>query len=150
MLNEAISIREVSLYRDPQNARSRSLLAGNYAERGSAFLSAGKSDDALRDIRKAVELQTTIIELDPKGTAARISMADYQSRLGTANTLLARESAGPRAQQYWREAAKYFRRADALFAAMSGEGLLLSAQIKQEARMAAEGAAEAARHVSEN
>ncbi|HYI94193.1 MAG TPA: serine/threonine-protein kinase [Bryobacteraceae bacterium] len=150
MLNEAISIREVSLYRDPQNARSRSLLAGNYAERGSAFLNAGRSDDALRDIRRAVELQTTIIELDPKGTAARISMADYQSRLGAANTLLARESSGARAQQYWREAAKYFRRADALFAAMSGEGLLLSAQIRQEARMAAEGAAEAARHVAEN
>jgi hypothetical protein len=77
-------------------------------------------------------------------------MADYQSRLGAANTLLARESSGARAQQYWREAAKYFRRADALYAAMSGEGLLQSAQIRQDAKLAAEGASEAARHVAEN
>lgn len=148
--DEAISIREISLSRDPQNARSRSLLAGNYAERGTAFLNGGRVDNALRDIRRAVELQTTIIELDPKGTAARISMADYQSRLGSAYASLAREASGARAQQFWREAAKYFRRADALFAAMSGEGLLQSGLIRQDAKRAAEGAAEAARHITEH
>jgi tetratricopeptide (TPR) repeat protein len=148
-LNEAIAIREVSLSRDPQNARSRSLLAGNFAERGMAYLSAGRYDEAMRDIRKAVELQTTIIEVDPKGTAARISMADYQSRLGAANAVLAKQSSGAKAQQYWRESAKYFRRADALYAAMSGEGLLQSAQIRAEAKLAADGATEAARHIVE-
>ena len=41
--NEAIAIREESLSRDPQNARSRSLVAGNYAERGTTYFEAGQS-----------------------------------------------------------------------------------------------------------
>lgn len=147
VFNKAIGIRETSLARDPQNARSRSLLAGNFAERGTALLNAGRDADGLKDLRKALELETSIIEVDPRGTAARFAMADFQNRLGEAHAKLARQSSGPQSQVYWREAAKFYRRADALYAALGGEGLLGSTQARADAKRAADGAAEAGRHL---
>jgi len=146
--NTAIATREVSLARDPQNARSRSLLAGNLAERGTALLNAGRDAEGLKDLRRALELETAIIEVDPRGTSARFAMADFQSRLGEAHAKLAKQSSGSQAQLYWREAAKYYRRADALFAALGGEGLLGSTPARNDAKRAADGAAEAGRHIT--
>jgi non-specific serine/threonine protein kinase/serine/threonine-protein kinase len=148
VLNEAIKIRELSLSRDSQNARSRALLAGNIAERGSAFLQAGKLNEALQDFNKAVELQTSIIEVDPRGTAARTAMADFQNRLASAYATLAARTPS-KAQQNWREAAKYYRRADALYTALAGDGLLRSPQLKAEAKRAHDGAVDAATQLGE-
>ena len=148
--NEAITIREQSLSRDPQNARSRSLVAGNYAERGTTFFDAGQTTQALRDLHRAVEYQTALIEVDPKGTPTRIAMADFQCRLAAANATLARKSKGVKSQTYWRESAKYFRRADALYSALSSEGLLQSPQLRDQAKRAAEGAQESDQMLGEN
>jgi non-specific serine/threonine protein kinase/serine/threonine-protein kinase len=148
--NEAVSIREESLSRDPQNARSRSLVAGNYAERGTTHFEAGHVPEALQDLHKAVEYQTSLIEVDPKGTPTRIAMADFQCRLAKANATLARKSSGAKTPSYWREAAKYFRRADALYSALSSEGLLQSPQLRKMAKEAAEGAQESGQMAGEN
>ena len=148
VLNEAIKIRELSLSRDPQNARSRALLAGNIAERGSTFLQADKLTEALRDFNKAVELQTSIIEVDPRGTSARTAMADFQNRLASAYAALAVRTPS-KAQQNWREAAKYYRRADALYTALEGDGLLRSPQLKAGAKRAHDGAVDAAAQLGE-
>jgi eukaryotic-like serine/threonine-protein kinase len=148
--NEAIAIREESLSRDPQNARSRSLVAGNYAERGTTYLEAGHFSEALRDLHKAVEYQTSLIEVDPKGTPTRIAMADFQCRLAKANAMLARKSSAAKHQAYWRESAKYFRRADALYSALLSEGLLQSPQLRKMAKEAAEGAQESDQMLGEN
>jgi serine/threonine protein kinase len=148
--DEAIAIREESLSRDPQNARSRSLVAGNYAERGTTYFEAGKVAQALQDLHKAVEYQTALIEVDPKGTPTRIAMADFQCRLGKANQTLARKVRGAKSQTYWRESAKYFRRADALYSALSSEGLLQSPQLRNMAKQAAEGAQESDQMLGEN
>jgi serine/threonine protein kinase len=148
--NEAITIREQSLSRDPQNARSRSLVAGNYAERGTTYFDAGQTTQALRDLHRAVEYQTALIEVDPKGTPTRIAMADFQCRLAAANATLARKSRGVKSQTYWRESAKYFRRADALYSALSSEGLLQSPQLRNMAKKAAEGAQESDQMAGEN
>lgn len=147
MFDKVIALRETALARDPQNARSRSLLAGNYSERGTTFASAGRMPEALRDLRKALVLETAIADLDPKGTATRFAMADIQSRLGSVHATIARQSRVSR-DQHWREAAKYFRRADALYTALAGEGMLQSPQLRAAATRTAEGAREAGEHLA--
>lgn len=148
--DKVIAMREATLARDPDNARSRSLLAGNYAERGLSMAGAGQMTNALRDLRKALELETKIAEVDPKGTATRFAMADIQGRLASVHASIARESRGAAGQQHWREAAKYFRRADALYTALAGDGMLQSPQLRVNARNASEGAKEAASHIGQD
>jgi non-specific serine/threonine protein kinase/serine/threonine-protein kinase len=144
--NKAIAIREASLERDPQNLRSRSLLAGNHAERGTAYAKAERMPEALRDLRRALELETAITEVDPLGSATRFALADFQRRLGALYATMAKRASGAAADQHWRESARFFRRADALYVALSRQGLLNSTQLRTWAKEAAEGAAEAARH----
>jgi tetratricopeptide (TPR) repeat protein len=150
MFDKVIRLRETTLARDPDNARSRSLLAGNYAERGTSFAEAGRMTEALRDLRRALDLETVIAEVDPKGTATRFAMADMQSRLASAYATLARRSKSAQRDQYWREAAKYFRRADALYTALAGEGLLQSPQLRADAKRTADGAREASEHLAKD
>jgi hypothetical protein len=113
-------------------------------------LEAGHFSEALRDLHKAVEYQTSLIEVDPKGTPTRIAMADFQCRLAKANAMLARKSSAAKHQAYWRESAKYFRRADALYSALLSEGLLQSPQLRKMAKEAAEGAQESDQMLGEN
>jgi hypothetical protein len=77
-------------------------------------------------------------------------MADFQCRLAKANATLARKATGIKSQSYWRESAKYFRRADALYSALSSEGLLQSPQLRSMAKEAAAGAQESGQMVGEN
>jgi tetratricopeptide (TPR) repeat protein len=150
MFNKVIALREAALARDPHNARSRSLLAGNYAERGTSHAAEGRVTDAFRDLRRALELQTVIAEGDPKGTATRFAMADIQSRLASLYAKMAREGRSGSRDQHWRDAAKYFRRADALYTALAGEGMLQSAPLQADAKRTAEGAREAAAHLAKD
>jgi tetratricopeptide (TPR) repeat protein len=152
MFNKVIALRETMLSRDPQNARSRTLLAGNYAERSTAMAGAGRMTDALRDMRKALDLESTIAEVDPKGTATRFAMAGFQSRLASLHATLAKQGGGAGGSRdfHWREAAKYFRRADALYKALAGEGMLNSAQLRADATRTAEGAREAVAYLAKD
>jgi eukaryotic-like serine/threonine-protein kinase len=150
MFDKVIALREATLARDPHNARSRSLLAGNYAERGTSFANAGRMTDALRDLRKALELETLIAEVDPKGTATRFAMADLQSRLASLHAVMAKQGGSGSRDHHWREAAKYFRRADALYTALDGEGMLRSAQLRADAARTEEGVREAVAYLSKD
>jgi hypothetical protein len=138
-----VALRERSLARDPQNARSSLLLAGNLAERGMSLAAAGRLNDALRDVQRALQMETAIAEVDPKGTATRFAMADFQTKLASVHAMLAKSKGSGPALQHWREAAKYFRRADALYTALDGEGSLQSPQLRANAKLAADGAREA-------
>jgi hypothetical protein len=102
--------------------------------------------EALRDLRRALELETAITEVDPLGSATRFALADFQRRLGALYATMAKRASGAAADQHWRESARFFRRADALYVALSRQGLLNSTQLRTWAKEAAEGAAEAARH----
>ena len=77
-------------------------------------------------------------------------MADFQCRLAKANATLARKSGGIKSQTFWRESAKYFRRADALYSALLSEGLLQSPQLRSMAKQAADGARESDQMLDEN
>jgi hypothetical protein len=115
-----------------------------------SFLSAGRMTDALRDLRRSLELEAAIADLDPKGTATRFAMADIQSRLASVFAAMAKRTRSPANQQHWREAAKYFRRADALYAALAAEGLVQSPQIQAHAKQTNEGAREAAEQLAKD
>lgn len=78
--NQAIALREDALREDEHDARSRSLLAGNYSEKALVLLNKGLPEEARAVIQHAIVLQQQLLAVDPRGVPARISMATYLSR----------------------------------------------------------------------
>ncbi len=105
----AIHLREAALSVDGRDATTRSLLAGNYAEQATALLHCKRKAEALTSIKHALSLQTQFLALDPQSVPARISQADYKSRLGTVYESL---SDWPNAAHSWTEAVVLFNQLD--------------------------------------
>jgi tetratricopeptide (TPR) repeat protein len=103
--NEAIALRERALLDDEHDARTRSMLAGNYSERALVLLNKGAQQDALASIQHAIGLQRQLLAVDPRGVPARISMATYESRLAT---ICAAANQGQEAAQAWRRAVAFY------------------------------------------
>jgi tetratricopeptide (TPR) repeat protein len=83
-INAAISIRESMLAEDARDARRRSLLAGNYAERSTALQRMKRWSGAVVAAERAVELQDAVLALDPRGVPVRVSAADFHARAAAA------------------------------------------------------------------
>jgi eukaryotic-like serine/threonine-protein kinase len=120
---EAIRIREATLAADDRDARTRSLLAGNYAEQSTVLLNAGRQRDALTSIRRAVDLQQQMFEVDAKGVPVRLSLADYQARLGGVYAAL----------KEWHNAAQSWTHAVALYDELDREGHLRASEVRRDA-----------------
>jgi len=130
--HEAISIREKTLAADGRDGRTRSLLAGNYSEQAMALLKSGQKNAARAGILRALLLQRQLLALDPHGVPVRLSLADYQGRLGWID-----EATGHK-----REAAQNWRRASAIYDELDREGHLEASDVRDDAQKAR---AEAAR-----
>ena len=129
--NKAIAIREASLSRDPQNARSRTLLAGNYAERGTQFLRRRPIDRCASGHAEGARSGELDRRGGPEGHSYAIRDGRFSKRLASLHATLAKQGGGGGSREYHRrEAAKYFRRADAFYMALAGEGMLNSAQLR--------------------
>jgi len=130
--HEAISIREKTLAADGRDGRTRSLLAGNYSEQAMALLKSGQKNAARASILRALLLQRQLLALDPHGVPVRLSLADYQGRLGAIDD----------ATGHKREAAQNWRRASAIYDELDREGHLEASDVRDDAQKAR---AEAAR-----
>jgi hypothetical protein len=80
--------------------------------------------------RQAVELQQQVLTSDPGGTPSRISMADYESRLGS--VYLSLGDAG-RGVKNFADAAQWYSKAVALYDVLGHEGHLRSPILRQDA-----------------
>ena len=128
--DEAIRIRRGALNVDPRDTRSRAMLAGNYAEKSTVQLRAGDAAGALASATTSVSLQEEALSNDPKGIPIRISMAQYEWRLGAAHVALAEKNAG---RHHWRSAAHWYGRAVERFDQLQAEGHLRSGLIRTDA-----------------
>jgi tetratricopeptide (TPR) repeat protein len=122
----AIAIREPALAADERDGRSRSLLAGNYAEQADVLLRARRLPDALASIRHAISLQRQTLSVDPRVVPVRINLASYSGRLATIYGALGAT----------REAAETWATARTLFDQLAKEGHLTSPELKAEAEHA--------------
>jgi tetratricopeptide (TPR) repeat protein len=132
-LDEAIRIRRSALDADPRDTRTRAMLAGNFAEKSTVQLQSGDPAGALASATTAVSLQEQALAHDPQGIPVRISMAQYEWRLGAAHMALAEK---PNGRNYWRSAAHWYARAVSHFDQLRSEGHLRSLSIRGHAERA--------------
>ena len=104
-LDDAIALRERAIALDERDARSRSMLAGNYSERALVLLNKGDKQQSLASIQRALALQRKLFEVDPKGVPVRINLATHESRLAAIETALGNTEA---ATEAWRRAAHFY------------------------------------------
>jgi tetratricopeptide (TPR) repeat protein len=123
---EAISIREKTLAADGRDARTRYLLAGNYAEQATALLKSGQKSAARVSILRALSLQREVLVSDSRGVPARLSLADYQGRLGAIDAAMGQRH----------EAAQNWRRAAAIYDELDREGHLEASDVRRDAEKA--------------
>ncbi len=103
--DDAIALRERAIALDERDARSRSMLAGNYSERALVLLNKGDKQQSLASIQRALALQRKLFEVDPKGVPVRINLATHESRLAAIETALGNTEA---ATEAWRRAAHFY------------------------------------------
>jgi serine/threonine protein kinase len=103
--NQAIALRERALQDDERDARTRSMLAGNYSERALVLLNKGAQQHALETIQHAIGLQRQLLAVDARGVPSRISMATYESRLAT---IYAAGNQSREAAEAWRRAVAFY------------------------------------------
>ena len=128
--NEAIAIRRAALHGDPRDVRSKYMLAGTMSKRSAVQLRANQLTEALQSAIAGVDLHTESLEIDPTGVPARISMAEYEARLGAIyEALESKNKTGAHA----RDALKWYRRAAERYAKLEGEGNLPSPALRAEA-----------------
>jgi tetratricopeptide (TPR) repeat protein len=130
--DRAIAIRRDSLGHDPRDGRTRSMLAGNYSRRAAVQLQARDLPGALESARTAVELQQAVVEQDQGGVPVRISLAEFEARLGSVQAALA--SAGSSA--HWKEALQAYSEAVRLYDGLEAEGNLKGPALRNEAAAA--------------
>jgi eukaryotic-like serine/threonine-protein kinase len=104
-IRQAITLREKALRDDEHDARSRSLLAGNYSQQGIVLLDKGQPEEALASMQHAIALQQELLAVDPRGVPARISMATYLSREAS---ILAANHRIHESAEAWRRAVKFY------------------------------------------
>jgi eukaryotic-like serine/threonine-protein kinase len=128
--DRAIAIRQAALQADPRDTRSRAMLAGNYAERSVVQLRAGDAAGALSSATAAVSLQEEALNNDPRGIPVRISMAQFERRLGAAHAGLAENGRG---RHHWKTAAYWYGRSVAHFDELRAEGHMRSPALREDA-----------------
>ena len=111
---EAIAIREKTLAADRRDARTRSFLAGNYAEQATVLLKSGQKSAALASLLRALSLQRELLALDSNGVPVRFALADYEARLAALYSATGHE----------REAVQNWQRAKAVYDELDREGHL--------------------------
>src|SRR6185312_1003249 len=112
--------------RQARCARTRSMLAGNYAEQSTVLLKAGRRDAALKSLERSIQLEDELLALDASAVPVRVSLADYEGRLAAIH-----ESMGQRtsATQDW-------SRSVALWNALDREGHLRAPDVQKAAAQA--------------
>jgi non-specific serine/threonine protein kinase/serine/threonine-protein kinase len=130
---EAITIRKHALAQDARDFRSRSMMAGTFAERATVMLHAGMVDAALASAKQAVENQERVLAEDSGGVPTRVSMADFESRLGLVYMTIAQRTGKP---QTWDEAANWFRRSVQRYGELTTEGQMRTAGMRRDAEQA--------------
>jgi hypothetical protein len=134
-LHSAITRRESMLAEDSRDARTRSLLAGNYAERSTALLHLDKPQAALAAAQRAVDLQNFVVSLDPQGVPVRVSAADFHARAGAAHAALAgRPGAG--SADHLAQAIAMYERAVGFYDRLQEQGHLRSKNSIEDAENA--------------
>jgi tetratricopeptide (TPR) repeat protein len=113
---------------DKRDARTRSMLAGNYAERSTVLLRAGRKEAALESIERSIQLEDELLALDASAVPVRVSLADYEGRLATIH-----ESMGQRS-----DAAEDWSRSVELWDSLEREGHLRAPDVKEAAAQARE------------
>jgi tetratricopeptide (TPR) repeat protein len=129
----AIVLRRDALAQDPRDARTRSMLAGNYSQRANVLLRINDRSAAADNASEAVDLQQSVLLADPNSTPARISMAEFEARLGEVHMSIAESKSKRDGVQHWRDAAEWYARAAARYDALEREGHLRSPQLRAEA-----------------
>ena len=92
--DQAIAIRRAALAQDARDGRTRSMLAGNYSKRAAVQLQAHDLTGALETARTAVRLQESVVTQDGGGIPVRVSLAEYQARVGAVLAELAAAARG--------------------------------------------------------
>ena len=106
------------------------MLAGNYSKMSAVQLRAGDITGALVNAKTAVGLQDQVVASDPKGVPGRISMAEFEARVGAVHLALAGR---PHGRAHWHDGADWYRKAVTLYDALASEGNLRSPGIRREA-----------------
>ncbi len=122
----AIAIREPILAADERDARTRSMLAGNYGEQAEVLLRAKRFPDALASIRHAITLDQQTLAVDAKVVPVRITLAEHEGRLAAIYA----------ATGDTREAAYAWRRSVAVFDQLDREGYLTIPAVRADAERA--------------
>ena len=128
--DQAIAIRRVALNRDPRDTRSKYMLAGTLSKKAAVHLRSQELREALQAAVAGVELHGETLAVDPTGIPARISMSEYEARLGAVHEALA--GSGESSAQL-REALSWYKRAAERYAALEAEGNLPSPALRKEA-----------------
>lgn len=134
--DEAIRLRQTDLRADPRDTRSRAMLAGNYAEKSTVQLRSGDAQGALASATLAVSLQEEALSQDPNGIPVRISMAQFEWKLGAAYMALAEKGGGATSQ--WKSAAHWYGRSVDRFDKLDSEGHMRSGLLRADATRARE------------
>lgn len=132
---KAIVSREKALAADPQDARTRSMLAGNYSEKAKVELKAGAKQSALFSLFRAVLLQNASLAVDPRAVPTRIYLAGQEASLGDVYSALAEDARANPALQHAQfvKAAEWYRRSANRFDALTREGHLQAASVRRDA-----------------
>jgi non-specific serine/threonine protein kinase/serine/threonine-protein kinase len=130
--DRAIQIRRASLAHDPRDGRTRYMLAGNYSQRAAVQLQSKDLRGALESARMAVQLQESVMALDGRAVPMRVSMAEFQARVGAVLAAIAAEGR----RSYWVDAAHSYRDAVVEYNALQAEGYLRGADVRSEAAAA--------------
>ncbi|MCU1327254.1 MAG: ppkA [Bryobacterales bacterium] len=129
---DAIALREPVLAADERDARTRSMLAGNYGEQADVLLRAKRLPEALASAKRAVALGQQALAVDPKVFPIRISLATYECRMAAIYG----------AMGDLKSAAETWHRAVNIYDQLERQGHITAADVRAEAEHAR---AEAAR-----
>lgn len=132
-LDSVIALREMVLAEDARDARTKTLLAGNYSERANVLLMAGKAARAIAPAERALKLQLTVLALDQGAVPVRIFAADMHRRAGAAHLAVAEESKASEGATHRTRAAELYATARDIYDRLQQEGHLRAASSVKDA-----------------
>jgi non-specific serine/threonine protein kinase/serine/threonine-protein kinase len=98
----AIALRETLAAADPNDADIRIFLAESYANVGKTLALAGRIEEGLADIRKAIGMCRDLLRKDPENNLIPEALCIAYANLGDLHREIAQKAKGPAATSEWR------------------------------------------------